>query len=137
MKQRFVELHEEYGIDRREFGKVLFIASVSILVMAIHATMTIQSTAQAVEKSNNQMDQASAVLNSQNFRNAMDTLKQIRSNSISNQLNIALDSLDKVRESMDQNKEVEKKLQNTTKTYQWISLISIVGIVTGIAVIYS
>ena len=137
LKQKIVELHREYGLDRTEFGKILVIASASMLVVSVHAALTLQSVGEQVEKSNNQMEKVSAIVNSQNFQQAVDQLQQIRSERISSQLNLALNSFEKIQSSVEQSKQVEKRLDREVKNYQWVSLLGIVGIVAGIAAIYS
>lgn len=137
LRQKATEIHREYGLDRTEFGKILVIASVSMLVVSIHATLTLQSVTEEVESSNNQLEQTSAIINSNNFQQAVSQLEQIRSDRISSQLNTALDSFERVDSSIEQTKQVEERLNTQVKNYQWMSLIGIIGIVAGIAAIYS
>lgn len=135
--EKLEHLRQEYGWDKKEFGKVLFIASASLLVVSAHAALTLQSVADNVEESNDQLERTSGILNSDSFQQAVDQLQKIQSQRISTQINVALDSFQQAEKSIEQSQKMEKELKSTAATYQWISLIGIIGMVSGIAVIYS
>lgn len=127
------ELHREYGINQREFSKILFITSAALLMVSMHVSTTLGTVQQDLERTEKEVQQASAVITSEDFQDAMDTLQRIRSERLSGQIQTAVNSFESARKSFDRISASADKVSQTRYMYQWLSLISILGLVSSTA----
>lgn len=127
------DLHAEYGLDQKEFSKMLIITCTALLVVSVHATATLDSVQSDLQETDEQVQQASAVITSESFQQALDTLRRVQSQSVTNQIETAQESFSSAQESFQKISTAEQKVERTRRTYQWMSLISILGIVSGVA----
>jgi len=136
IKQKMESIHTEYGIDQRELGKIMVIASTALLVVSIHAALTFQSASDSLESSNNDLQRAYGVIDSSSFQNMLDSLESIRSTAVRNEVETARQAFEQATGAMEETRETERMLQDRYDTYQWLTLISLMGVVAGVAVIY-
>lgn len=127
------ELHAEYGLDQKELSKIMIITSTALLVVSIHAASTMGSVQQDLEQTDQEVQEASAVINSESFQSAMDSLSRVQSDRITRQLEAARTAFQSADQSFQKISEAEQKVDKSRRTYQWMSLISILGIVSGVA----
>jgi hypothetical protein len=127
------ELHREYGLDQKEFSKILVITCTALLFISIHATNTLTSVQNDLQETDSQVQQASAVITSEDFQNAMDQLERIQGRGLINQVETARSSFRSAQDSFDDISQAEQRVGESVRMYQWMSLISILGIVSGVA----
>lgn len=131
---------EQYRIDQRELGKVLLVASAAIFVVSVHATFTFNAALQEVEQTNNQLDEMELVMNSQSFNNSMQGIQDLtdtaEQRNIYGQFSTAVEAFQTAEEGLDSIDRVEQGLESSYENYQWLALISLLGIVAGGAIIY-
>ncbi|MFB6292553.1 MAG: hypothetical protein ABEI58_04130 [Candidatus Nanohaloarchaea archaeon] len=130
------DLHEEYGVDRRELGKILVIASTTLLIVSIHATLTLQSVSKDLEQVNRQFDRAEAIIGSSNFQSALEDISKIKGSTLANSAEQAVESFNSAAESMDRVEEAETQVEHKSEIYKWLVLIGILGNVAGIVTLY-
>lgn len=133
---RLEEVRHEYGVNTVEFGKILIIASTAMFVVSAHAVLTFKSASESLEDSNSELDRAYSVIDSDGFQNMLNALDSIGSSSVRNQLDTARSAFEGAGTAMESSRETEKMLENRYRTYQWVTLASILGIVAGVAVIF-
>lgn len=122
-----------YGLDKQEFSKIIIITCTALLVVSINSVYTMQSVQSNLEDTNQGVQEASAVIGSDRFQSAMNTLEQIESDRLSNQLQAAQSSFSNLEDSLGNVQEAQSTVDQTLRTYQWMSLISILGIISGVA----
>lgn len=127
------ELSHEYGLDKMELSKIIIITSTALLVVSINAVYTMQSVQSDLKQTDQSVQQASAVINSDRFQDAMNTLQRIESDRLTSQLQAAEESLNNLDASFENINTAQDKVDQTQRTYQWMSLISILGIISGVA----
>lgn len=132
--QRFEEVHEEYGIDQRELGKILVIASTTLLVVSIPAVLTLQSVEASVEDANDRMDEAENLINSESFRSSLDALTNIA--GYGKQYEEAKDVFNRAGSALNQSRNAEQQLERTYRSYQWLVVVGIIGVISGVVVVY-
>jgi hypothetical protein len=130
------ELSHDYGLDKMELSKIVIITSTALLVVSINAVYTMQSVQSDLKQTDQSVQQASAVINSDRFQDAMNTLQRIESDRLTNQLQAAEESLNNLDSSFENVNTAQDKVDQTQRTYQWMSLISILGIISGVALRY-
>jgi hypothetical protein len=130
------ELSHDYGLDKMELSKIVIITSTALLVISINAVYTMQSVQSDLKQTDQSVQQASAVINSDRFQDAMNTLQRIESDRLTNQLQAAEESLNNLDSSFENVNTAQDKVDQTQRTYQWMSLISILGIISGVALRY-
>lgn len=131
--QAVQSLHREYGLDQKEFSKILIITSAALLVVSIHASTTLGGVQDTLHQTDQQMQEASAVINSESFQQAMQTLQRVQVPGVQSQIETARNSFQAASESFENISQAEQQVGETRRMYQWMSLISILGIVTGVA----
>ncbi len=134
LKQRIMELHEEYGIDKTELSKIMIIASTTLMIISIHATMSFQSAHESVSNANNELSEASAVVNSQQFQEGVESISRLSESRLTNQVETATNALQNANSSLEETSQAEEKLGSTTEMYQWLTLIGILGNVAGVSI---
>ncbi len=130
------DLHEEYGIDRRELGKILVIASTTLLIVSIHATLTLQSVSEELNQVNRQFDRAEAIIESQGFQTALEDISRIQGSTLANSAQQAVESFEQVSNSTDRIEEAGTEVENQADTYRWLVLVGILGNVAGVVTVY-
>jgi hypothetical protein len=126
-------LSHEYGLDKQEFSKIVIITCTALLVVSINSVYTMQSVQSDLEQTDKDMQEASAVINSDRFQDAMDTLQRIESTRLTRQIQAAQTSFEQLDSSFDRIQTAQGKVDEAQRTYQWMSLISILGIISGVA----
>lgn len=132
-KDTLISLHTEYGLDQKEFSKILIITCTALLFVSIQVTGTLDSVQDDLQETDDQVQQASAVISSDSFQQAMNTLQRVQSQSVTNQIETAQNAFQSAQESFERISTAEEKVGESKRMYQWLSLISILGIVTGVA----
>jgi hypothetical protein len=127
------QLSHEYGLDKQEFSKIVIITCTALLVVSINSVYTMQSVQSDLEQTDKDMQEASAVINSNRFQDAMDTLQRIESTRLTRQIQAAQTSFEQLDSSFDKIQTAQGKVDEAQRTYQWMSLISILGIISGVA----
>jgi hypothetical protein len=127
------QLSHEYGLDKQEFSKIVIITCTALLVVSINSVYTMQSVQSDLEQTDKDMQEASAVINSNRFQDAMDTLQRIESTRLTSQIQAAQTSFEQLDSSFDKIQTAQGKVDEAQRTYQWMSLISILGIISGVA----
>lgn len=136
LKHRILQLHEEYGIDKVELSKIMVIASTTLMIISIHATMSFQSAHEGVSNANSELSEASAVVNSDQFQEGMDSISRLSESRLTNQMETAAESLQNANSSLEETRQAEEQLSSATEMYQWLVLIGILGNVAGVSMFF-
>ena len=130
------DLRREYSLDQQELGKILVISSLTLFVAAVPSALTLQDTYQTVEVSNNKLNEVQGIITSDRFQRNMDTMQNRFSGNLGATLGQVSDSLQRMNSSVSDLERTEEVLEQRSNTYKWLSLISIMGFVSGVVTIY-
>lgn len=136
IKQKLMELHEEYAFSRVELAKIMIIASTTLIAVSIPAALSFQAAEQKASTANSQLSQVSAVLNSERVQRSIDVLKDVEGSSF-DQLTAAIEAFENTEKAVNSTEQLEKDLRRKKELYQWVVLIGIIGEVTGVAIFFS
>lgn len=136
-KQKLAQIHESYGIDRRELGKIMVIVSTTLLLVSIHTVLTLQQTNAELDKASNSLDRVYGIVGEEDFQNSVNDLRALPDSTLKNRLVTVFDALERAESSRESMDSAETKLEETYKVYQWMVVIGILGNVAGIAVVYA
>lgn len=136
LRRTAVELHEEYGIDQKELGKIIIIASLALMVASIPSALTLQKAHDQVKAANNDYNQVQGIIQSDRFQSNMKTLQSRVGGNIGRTISQIAEALRDSNENMEKLEGTESNLEERADTYRWLSLISILGLVSGIVTIY-
>jgi uncharacterized protein YoxC len=126
-----------YRFDQREFGKVMIIASLALLIVSVHALFTVSTAVEQASNSTERLETTGALLETQAFRDSLETLAATGATSQNGEsIDQVIADVQYLTESLNGINELEQELQNAQTTYQWTVLISLLGLVTGITSIY-
>lgn len=135
-KEKIDSLEKNYWFDQREFGKVMIIASLSLLVVSIHALFTINGAVQQASNSTDRLETTASLIESDGFQQSMESLAATGATIQGEGIEQVIKDLEYASNSVEGVQELSTELENAQKTYQWTLLIGILGIVVGITSIY-
>jgi hypothetical protein len=133
--EKLREIEYEYSLDKKEFGKIMVIASLTMLVISIHAIYTIEDAYQQASESQEELETTSMIVNNSDFQSALEnmptgfTIGGISGEELKNNLQYSVDAVQGVGA-------LEAQLGEARNTYQWMVLIGILGLAAGVTSIY-
>ncbi|MFB6241383.1 MAG: hypothetical protein ABEJ36_01100 [Candidatus Nanosalina sp.] len=137
--EQFERIPERYRLDKRELGKVLVVASTALLVVSVHSVLVFQSTAEDVKKADKQLEKAQAVMSTSAFNQSMQAIGSIETFeevNIYNQFRQASKAFSSAKNATSELSSARERIESSYELYQWLVLVSILGIVAGISVMY-
>lgn len=129
------QLEENYFFDKIEFGEVLAVTSIAMLLISVHAAFTINQSIEDLEEVNREFDEVRGVMSTDNFQSSMEAL-ETTAVEISEDFQFVYNNFDELETELDRLEETQQDMEERYRFYQWMVLISIVGIVSGISIIY-
>jgi hypothetical protein len=135
-RKTLANLHAEYGLDQRELGKIMLITSLAMFIVAAPSALTLQESHDQIQKVNNDMDEVQGMINSQSFQQSLDALQSRVGGTLGRTLGTISSDLEKANSSMSKLEKTEETLDQRAHTYKWISLISLLGIISGAVTMY-
>lgn len=135
-RQKLSEISDRYSIDKREFGKVLTVASIAIFVVSVHSAMEFGKASEDLKKVNRGFDKTSGVINSEGFNQSIEALESLKGTDIAPQFIRASKAFRSAQANLEKSEMAQNRLEESFETYRWLVLISILGTISGITVIY-
>lgn len=136
IRKKIQEIEYQYWFDKKEFGKIVIIASLSMLIVSVHAIYTIDGAVEQASNSTERLQTTAALVSSNGFKQSMNSLSgtgvTIQGRSISE----VVSDLQYASESIEGVEKLSSELEKARTTYQWTTLIGILGLVAGITSIY-
>lgn len=136
LKQKIQDIEYSYWLDKREFGKVMIIASLSILVVSIHAIYTVNGAVEQASNSSERMETTAVLVSSDSFQSSMESLGGTGTTIDGRSIDEVVSDLQYASESVNQMEDLSNELERARTTYQWTVLLGILGLVAGITAIY-
>lgn len=134
-KETLKQLHREYGLDQQELGKIILISSLAIFVVSAPAALTLQETHDEIQSVNTEMDDVQGMINSNTFQQSLNNVENI-GGSLARNIQVISQDLRAANSSISELESTENTLGQRAQTYKWISLISLLGIISGLVTIY-
>ena len=122
---------EELGINQKELGKVLVIASSALLIVSLHAFYTFSSLETEMSEINSDMDQTVSLIESSQFNSSLEALRDVNAMGVSRKVNTIIAGVTDAKQSMQRTQNLVGDAGNAKETYQWLTLISILGLISG------
>lgn len=135
-QQKINELSQEYTVDKTELGKIMVIASATLLLFSIHTTLTLQNTKEKATKLDERLDKAYTLINSQRFNNSLNALEDTKGTKIGPMYLGAAKAFRKAQNATKTAEQLQEELKARSQAYQWNILVSLLGIVAGALIIY-
>lgn len=135
----FERIPDKYQWDRREFGRLLVVVSAAIMILSLHSTVVLQSTINDIGETGEELDRAQGMMNTQGFNQSLQAISSLETYEdvdVSNQFTQASSAFQVAFNSTERMDETENQLKANLDLYRWLVLISILGVVAGIAEIY-
>jgi hypothetical protein len=125
----------DYTLDRAEMGKVLIVASATLLVVSAHAVLQFSATESKLSDAYTDSKRVSSLADSQSFNRSLRTLASFRTGTqVSRQVRTLVDTASTMQSaSQDIQQEAQQNLGEKREMYQWLVLISVAGLATGLA----
>lgn len=137
LKRTLVRVHARYGIDKIELGKIMIIASTTLLLVSIYAFTSLQSAHTEIKQVDDSMEQAQVVVNDPRLQDSLEAVERINDGSyFKNSMEGLINAIEQIDGSINQIESAERQLKKEAEMFQWLALIGILGNVAGIAAIY-
>ena len=136
IKRKIKDLEYEYSFDQRELGKILFIVSVTLLVVSLSSFYQTRSTIDHVQQLNSDFEQLDAVVNTERFNQSLSDIESLQGSVEGTDFQYAVQTFQGMQYTLEQADKAEEKLQYLRKLYQWLTLISLLGATAGLTVIF-
>lgn len=120
------------SIDQQELGKILIIASFTLFLVSLHAFYTVSDLEQDLQDFDGEVSQTTAVLNSDSFNSSLQALKGVNALNVESKAVTIIDGMNKANEALKSSDQLKKNAEASKSTYQWLSLISLLGFVSGL-----
>ena len=120
------------SIDQQELGKILLIASFTLFLVSLHAFYSLSDIEQGLQDVNGEVSQTSAVLNSNSFNSSLQALRQVNALNVESKVVRIIEGMNKANQALQSSEQLEKNVEGSKSTYQWLSLISLLGFVSGL-----
>lgn len=130
------DVEDGYTVDQTELGKILLISSMALMVASIPSAITLQSAHDDVQSVNQEMDQVQGIIASERFSSGMETLQARIGGSLGRTLEQVMTGIETTNQSVSQLESTESDLQQSAEMYRWLSLISILGAISGVVTMY-
>lgn len=130
------DIERTYTLDQQELGKILLIASLSLMVAAIPSAMTLQTAHDNIQGVNNDLDDVQGIVGSERFQSSMQALQNRIGGDLGRTLERVTTGIEATNSSVQRLESTQSELDEKAELYRWLSLISIVGVVVGIVTIY-
>ena len=118
-------------VNQRELGKVLLIASTVLLVVSLHAFYSFSDIESSVNNLDQEADETIALLNSETFNNSLQALRDVNALDVNRKVGTIVQGMNSVRSTLQESQGVVQSAESSKETYQWLSLFSILGIISG------
>lgn len=126
----------EVGIDQKEMGKILIIASCSLLVVSLHAFYSFHTIEDEISNVTDQADETMAVLQSDQFQSSLEALRDVNALSVDRNIQTITEGMSQVASSLENSREISERAENSKRTYQWLTLLSILGLISGLVLFF-
>lgn len=136
LKQRLREIEYSYWLDKTEFGKVMIIASLSVLVVSIHAVYTVDGAVEQASQSQEELRTTAVLIGTDSFQQSMESLAGTGATIGGQSIEEVIEDLQYASDAAENMEEVSEELDSAQTTYQWTVLLGMLGLVTGITAIY-
>lgn len=136
IKRKIRDLEYEYSFDQRELGKILFIVSVTLLVVSLSSFYQTRSTIDNVQQLNSDFEQLDAVVNTERFNQSLSDIESLQGSVEGTDFQYAVQTFQGMQYTLEEADKAEEKLQYLRKLYQWLTLISLLGATAGLTVIF-
>lgn len=136
VRDKIEEIEYNYTIDRNELGKIMIIASTTLLFFSVHTLLSLEPAMQESSDVDQQLSQLESVVNTDRFNDSLGAIEDLESVSIGEDMQYAVSTFRGMQITASEQQEIYRTLEKTNETYQWLVLLSIIGIVTGGAIIY-
>ena len=120
------------SIDQQELGKILLIASFTLFLVSLHSFYSLSDIEQGLQDVNGEVSQTSAVLNSNSFNSSLQALRQVNALNVESKVVRIIEGMNKANQALQSSEQLEKNIEGSKSTYQWLSLISLLGIISGL-----
>ncbi|MFB6202889.1 MAG: hypothetical protein ABEK01_00180 [Candidatus Nanohaloarchaea archaeon] len=130
------DLKSRYSLDRKELGKIMIIASTALLVVSVHAAMTLQSNLEEIEKTSKKLDRVQGIIGTDRFQNSLEALADVKGTSVGRSARTAVAVFREANESITRLEALESRTRQDFRLYQYLVLASLLGISAGLSVRY-
>lgn len=134
--KKIEEIEYEYWFDQREFGKVMIIASLALLLVSVHALMTMDSAVNQANNSTDKLETTAALIGSDGFQQSMESLSATGATIQGQSIEEIVNDMQYASDSVNSVEDLSTELEDAKTTYQWTVLIGLLGMTVGITSIY-
>ncbi len=137
MKSKIRELEEQYFIDTTELGKVLLVACVTMFFISVYASTTLATSQEQLEELEEEQRYLKGIIEGESFQTSYDAVHDVSQTEpqVGQQFEEALNAYEQMGDTVNRTENVSNEISEKQSLYQWVVLVSILGSISGIALI--
>lgn len=139
VRSKINSIFERYEIDKTELGKILAVSSLAVLLISIPSALELKNSYEEIEELNQDLDSLRGVMETENFQQSMESIETTLADSDmpgAGEFRQLHNSFGQMNQSINRLETMEERLESSYEAQQWVILTSILGIITGLALIY-
>ncbi|MFQ3308315.1 MAG: hypothetical protein ACI977_000547 [Candidatus Nanohaloarchaea archaeon] len=136
LKQKIQEVEYEYTLDQNELGKILAIVSLTITLFSVYSIMSLQPAMEEAQTAEDRLSQLDEVINSQQFNQSLNAMEDLQTTSVGEDIDYALQTFQGMQTTVNDQQKIYENLENANTRYQWLFLIGLLGLVSGVSIRY-
>ncbi|MFB6115966.1 MAG: hypothetical protein ABEK10_00500 [Candidatus Nanosalina sp.] len=136
LKSLISRIPERSGISQKQLGEVLIVASSIALVFSAYGAFKLVEVQKNLEDFDDVSASLSRSVNSQEFNDTIEALKDVRTGAISEDMRRAASVLERYQVIENSLRDARNTLEEFLTSLQWLFLISVIGEVSGLTLLY-
>lgn len=119
-------------IDQQELGKILFIASSTLFLVSLHGFYEVSEVDEDLQELEGDISRASVIVGSDSFNRSLQALEQVNALNLERRIEVVTEGIGAARQTIQSSNQVKNKVTRLKSTYQWLTLASLLGAVSGL-----
>lgn len=136
LKKKFQEFEYRHRIDQREVGRILLVASTTLLIFSLHGVVNLSSSAESLDSLESNYSSVSSMVGTEEFNDTVQALEDVQGGEIGQRMQYTADVFRGLQGTSSSIQSAAEEVDSLTDMYRWLVLLSVLGIVAGISLIY-
>jgi hypothetical protein len=136
LKEKLQKFEYRHRIDQREIGRVLLVASTTLLIFSLHGVVNLSSGAKSLDSLESNYSSVSSMVGTEEFNDTVKALEDVQGGEIGRRMQYAADVFRGLQVTSGQIESAANSVNSLADMYRWLVLLSVLGMVAGISLIY-
>lgn len=126
------DLFDRFSVNQKELGKVLIIASFTLLVVSLHSFYVLNDIETGASEMEEEVDRTVTLLESDQFNSSLEALRDVEAFGVQRKVETVIAGMNDVQSSLSKPDNLTEQARESKEAYQWLSLIGLLGLISGL-----